>query len=273
MNLNKTLKVSVIISNYNKSLFIKRCLNSLKNQTYKKFEIILCDDKSNDNSLLIARQFKKIKIISNKKRTKYPAINQISCLNECFNVSSGDIIFFLDSDDYFHKEKIKTIVSYFLNNSKLYFLQDNFFYEKKNYFYKNKNLNNSRFTIWPKIFPTSTMSFRRQYLKLIFSRIFKNNFKYLEIDARVTIFDYFNFKKKIILNKYLTYYSYDTNGIMANSYLFSKNWWKRRYDANNFMQKISSNVLYKKRLFYFEYNFFSLFSKINNMYFKFMKKV
>ena len=273
MDIKKKLKVSVIISNYNKSLFIKKCLDSLKNQTYKKFEIILCDDKSNDNSLLIARQFQKIKIISNKKKTKYPAINQISCLYECFNVSSGDIIFFLDSDDYFHKDKIKKIVNYFLNNSKLHFIQDNFFYEKNNFFYKNKNSNNSFFSIWPKIFPTSTMSFRRQYLKLIFNRIFRNDFKYLEIDARVTIFDYFNFKKKIILNKYLTYYSYDPNGIMANSYLFSKIWWKRRYDANIFIRKILTNVSFKKKIFYIEYNVFSLFHKINNTYLKFINKI
>jgi glycosyltransferase involved in cell wall biosynthesis len=48
-------KISIIIPMYNESRYIKRCLDSLKNQTYNDFEIILIDDGSKDNTIDIAR--------------------------------------------------------------------------------------------------------------------------------------------------------------------------------------------------------------------------
>ena len=42
------MKASIIITNYNKSLYLKKCLKSCIEQTYKNIEIILFDDCSND---------------------------------------------------------------------------------------------------------------------------------------------------------------------------------------------------------------------------------
>lgn len=65
--------VSVLVVNFNKARYIKRCLNSLVNQKFKTFEVIFFDDKSTDNSIDLANNFKKkinIKIIKNKKKNK-----------------------------------------------------------------------------------------------------------------------------------------------------------------------------------------------------------
>ena len=64
---------SILISNFNKSQYIERCLNSLIEQTYKNTEIIFCDNNSTDNSIEIASKFKKIKII----KTKFPITQQL----------------------------------------------------------------------------------------------------------------------------------------------------------------------------------------------------
>ena len=53
--------ISILITNYNKEKFLKKCLNSIKNQNYKNYEVILFDDCSTDNSLKIIKDFKKIK--------------------------------------------------------------------------------------------------------------------------------------------------------------------------------------------------------------------
>ena len=45
---------SILISNYNKSKYVERCLNSLNEQTYKNIEIIFSDNNSTDNSIEIA---------------------------------------------------------------------------------------------------------------------------------------------------------------------------------------------------------------------------
>ena len=62
--------VDVIVPNFNKGKFLKRCLESVVNQTYKKWRLIIVDDNSTDNSLHILKKFKnkkKIKIIKLSK--------------------------------------------------------------------------------------------------------------------------------------------------------------------------------------------------------------
>jgi glycosyltransferase involved in cell wall biosynthesis len=87
--------------NYNKENYIKRCLNSCVNQSYKNIEIIFVDNLSNDNSLKIAKDFKNIKVLSTKVRSKYPALNQIDTLLTGIKFCKGKIVSLLDSDDFF----------------------------------------------------------------------------------------------------------------------------------------------------------------------------
>jgi len=67
--------ISVLIANYNSEKYIKRCLNSLSRQKFKKFEVIFFDDRSTDKSIEFVKKFKNklnIKIIKNyKKKKKY----------------------------------------------------------------------------------------------------------------------------------------------------------------------------------------------------------
>ena len=64
-------KISVLITNYNKSKFLFKTLRSVCNQNFKNYEIILYDDASSDNSIEIIKKFKKVKLITNKKKKKY----------------------------------------------------------------------------------------------------------------------------------------------------------------------------------------------------------
>ena len=59
--------VSILITNYNKSLFLKKTIRSCLNQNYKEKEIIVFDDCSTDNSINILKNFEKLKIMINKK--------------------------------------------------------------------------------------------------------------------------------------------------------------------------------------------------------------
>ena len=128
--------MSVLVINYNKQRYVSRCLNSLSKQSYKKFEVIFSDDKSEDNSIFTAQKFKKIlnlKIISAVKSTKFGAYNQMNSISRAFKESTGDIILFLDSDDFFHKKKILNIVEFFnlFPNSKVIFYAPYIYYSKK----------------------------------------------------------------------------------------------------------------------------------------------
>ena len=57
--------ISILITNYNKSKFLKKNLSSIVNQNYKNFEVIIYDDNSTDQSLQIINQYcKRYKKIS-----------------------------------------------------------------------------------------------------------------------------------------------------------------------------------------------------------------
>jgi len=98
-------KASVIIANYNNAKYLRNCINSILNQSYKNIEIIAVDDKSEDSSLEVLKKYKKkIKVIKNRKKTSKGSYNQINSYYKGFIKSKGKYIFFLDSDDYFKKK-------------------------------------------------------------------------------------------------------------------------------------------------------------------------
>ena len=93
------IKISVIIPIYNVEQYLKKCLDSVINQTLKDIEIICVNDCSQDNSIKIAEEFAKkdsrIKIV---KHTKNQGLGPAR--NTGIDVATGEYIFFLDSDDY-----------------------------------------------------------------------------------------------------------------------------------------------------------------------------
>mgnify|MGYP003345005097 CR=1 FL=1 len=100
------LKATVLITNYNNEKYIDRCIKSVLNQTFKNIEIIFIDDLSTDNSVKVAKKYKNIKVLLTKKKTKFGSFNQINSYKTGLSISKGDIIFFLDSDDFYKKKKL-----------------------------------------------------------------------------------------------------------------------------------------------------------------------
>lgn len=90
-------KISVIVPVYNAEKYLKRCLDSIINQTYKNLEIILINDGSNDSSLEICKEYEK----KDKRIFVYNQKNKgISYTrNRGIELSSGKYISFVDSDD------------------------------------------------------------------------------------------------------------------------------------------------------------------------------
>ena len=99
------LDISVIIPVYNREKYIGRALRSILNQSINKsrYEIIVINDASTDNSEKIIKKYsKEITLISNKKNLGLPA-----SLNKGINNSKGRFIIRIDSDDYVHKDFLK----------------------------------------------------------------------------------------------------------------------------------------------------------------------
>lgn len=100
-------RFSIIIPVYNSQKYLTKCLNSVFNQSFNDYEVIVINDGSTDGSLNILNKFKdKIKIINfNDKKTIGPGFARNVGVNE----SVGDYILFLDSDDYYEINLLKKI--------------------------------------------------------------------------------------------------------------------------------------------------------------------
>tara|TARA_B100000780_G_scaffold47258_1_gene29376 strand:- start:200 stop:1129 length:930 start_codon:yes stop_codon:yes gene_type:complete len=96
---------SVIIPTYNQSSFLKKALESVLNQTYKNYEIIVIDNHSNDNTTKVIKKYKK-KIIYKKIYNK-GIIGKSRNLG--IKIAKGKWIAFLDSDDFWMQNKLDTI--------------------------------------------------------------------------------------------------------------------------------------------------------------------
>ena len=100
--------ISVIITSYNYSQYIKDTIQSVIDQTYNDWELIIIDDCSKDNSVDIIKTFndKRIKLIINEQNLGLTKSIKIG-----IEKASGNWIAFLESDDFWAKnyleEKIK----------------------------------------------------------------------------------------------------------------------------------------------------------------------
>ena len=95
--------VSVIVPNYNKEIHITSCIKSVINQSYKNFEIIFIDNFSTDHSIEIIKGIndKRINIIQFNNKGVIASSRNIGIKN-----SKGEFLAFLDSDDYWHENKL-----------------------------------------------------------------------------------------------------------------------------------------------------------------------
>jgi glycosyltransferase involved in cell wall biosynthesis len=107
---NTPLLVSILINNYNYGAYIREAIDSAVEQTYPHTEVIVVDDGSQDESISIINSYSNGTI---KPILKENA-GQASAFNAGFLASRGDIICFLDSDDYFQPNKVQEIVWKFL---------------------------------------------------------------------------------------------------------------------------------------------------------------
>jgi glycosyltransferase involved in cell wall biosynthesis len=178
------MRASILINNYNYQNFIDECITSVIDQSYENIEIIFFDDNSTDNSIELASKYlSRITIISNiGDKAKHNSHNQFNAIKSAFEKSTGDIIFLLDSDDYFFKQKVEKIIGLYNFNPEVNSIQDSITTLKNNmrskpdsYLASNKKFDSLDFVkkinlvvnLGPQ---TSGMSFRRNYFQELLNK-------------------------------------------------------------------------------------------------------
>lgn len=111
-----TLLVSVIIPNYNHAKFLDERIQSVLNQTYQNFEVIILDDKSTDNSVEVINKYK------NNPHVSYVVINEENSgstfkqWHKGFELAKGELIWIAESDDSCDKRFLEILVDGYIKN-------------------------------------------------------------------------------------------------------------------------------------------------------------
>lgn len=109
-------KVSIIMGIFNCEVTLTETINSIIRQTYKNWELILCDDGSTDRTFDIAKDFekkeKRIRLIKNPQNLGLPRT-----LNKCLTLCTGEYIMRHDADDLMVENRLEKQVYYMDNNN------------------------------------------------------------------------------------------------------------------------------------------------------------
>ena len=111
---SKELKITIITPSFNQGKFIGQTIQSVLDQNCSNLEYIVIDGGSTDNTLSILKKYStRIKWISEKDS------GQMEALNKGLKMAHGDIIAFINSDDYYLPETLNKIVKYFKEDTNL----------------------------------------------------------------------------------------------------------------------------------------------------------
>lgn len=179
---------------YNGSIYMSEAINSILNQTYKKFEFIIINDNSTDSTLEILKNYKK----------KYPKIRIINSnsqhgpfgsINLAMKYAKGEFIAPMDSDDVSHPKRLEKQAQFLLDNKDVIVVgthariidsQGNVI-GKKTFATKSDDIYNQFFEVHPIVHPSSMI--RRSLLPK------KDTIYYIKFGINDDYFTFFNFLK------------------------------------------------------------------------------
>ena len=108
--------ISIIMPYYKKSKFINASINSILNQSFQKFEIIIVDDELSENSFYVLSNIEKldtrIKVFRNKKN-----MGAGQSRNYAIDLSKGEYIAFCDCDDLWKQNKLEKQIKFMEDNN------------------------------------------------------------------------------------------------------------------------------------------------------------
>ncbi len=122
--------VSVIINCHNASKYIPQSIKSVLKQSYRNLELIVYDNFSKDKTNIIVKKFKKDKRVRYYKSKSF--LNLYHARNLAIKKTRGELVAFLDADDWWEKEKLQKQINFLSNKKNVNIVYSNLFlYEEK----------------------------------------------------------------------------------------------------------------------------------------------
>lgn len=242
------IKFSVIVSIFNIEKYLKRCLDSIINQTYKNLEIILIDDGSTDSSSLICDEYSKmdcrIKVIHKKNEGLGFA------RNTGLSIASGDYISFVDGDDFIDK-KLFSICDKILINKRYDIIDFDFVEVDNNDIILHENVRKNNYAVCgneikSKLLSNMIYNYKNKLClyDCSWNKIFKTNFlkqinfkfvserKYISEDYYSNLVIYNSVESVYVIKDRLYYYCHNDNSLTRKINF-------DRFDKNKFLYQES----------------------------------
>lgn len=175
--------VSIILPNYNHSAYLEERIESILNQTYKNFELIILDDKSTDNSVEIIEKYRYHPKVTHIEINKINSGSTFRQWDKGISLATGDYIWIAESDDWCEYTFLETLMNT-VNNKKnisIALCQSLFYYnetgefkfinnnvQKDCFFLPETSLENYFFPFNP-IYNASMAIFKKEYYFLVSS--------------------------------------------------------------------------------------------------------
>ncbi len=215
MNIQDKILISIIVPVYKVENFIHTCIQSVLNQTYTNWELILVDDGSPDNCPKICDEYsekdKRIKVLHKENG------GVASARNFGIDAMKGEFLTFLDSDDFYHPEYLETLITLgikynadivqceFIRGTNLTFPKVE---SKKNIYTVVDNYDvflkgYAKIIVWAKLYKKNIL----EGLKIPENTLFEDDF--------ITWKWYFKAKQIVFTNKVLYYYFDNNESTMA----------------------------------------------------------
>lgn len=272
-------KISIIVPVYNVEEYLENCINSILNQTFKDFELILVNDGSTDKSLDICKHYKNIDdriYIIDKKNGGLSSARNVG-----LDIAKGEYIAFVDSDDYIHPQMYEILYNVIIKNDadmslcdfkKVFSLNENLiFYDKSNdEFMKIEYLTNIESL--HRMNQNNGVVFVVAWNKLYKRELF-NNLRYKEgiihEDEYIVHRILYAAKKINYIHKELYFYMQRGGSIMNNRTDINRiDYWFALSDRIRFFDKIGLKKLqyrYEEKYLYEMFSMYPKFSKYKNI--------
>ena len=160
-------EISIIVCSYNRAKYLNRCIDSVINQSFPDWELVIVDDGSQDNTFEIVNSyinnFQKIRYLKHQNK------KQCYAKNAGIQASFGKYITFLDSDDAYQPNHLKSRLDYMKNNPEIDLIEGGFFSEEEimvaDYYQPGELINLRECVLGPTFFGKREVFFELQGFK------------------------------------------------------------------------------------------------------------
>ena len=275
-------KLSILIPVYNGEKYLRECIDSILNQTYKNIEIVIIDDGSTDSSLSIIQEYTENNsniIFSSQKNS-----GQSAARKKALELSSGEYIGYVDCDDIVEKTLYEEIMTILEADRTLDLLSFNYKrYGKSKNIYSDKSIKSGKYTkvdiedkIVSKMLGNRNLSGFRGIPIAIYTKIYKRGLA-VEINKTLPLFiemgeDVIHTSMAILMSKNIYIAASNINGYnyrLVNgsiSWSYKKELLEKSLVLGNYLTTLSSNKDYNIDIEY-EFCFIALLTFFNEYLF------